>query len=270
MRRAVWTGSRLFPVCAIHCRVRAVYRRPSSSPGRRSVLLASLVGALVGLVGCGDSGVKALSPTDGGIDSQRRGRRRRHRQRAVQQRHRRRQRRPARLSGSGVRRARSTTTRARSRPASRATTWTPASRTASSTATRAWATTAATGSSSATRVNTNAELPLRRGLRAAARDRVLGLGVAVADLRRTLPPAGPERLRLLRLLRDPRRRHADPHRRRLHRRRLRQPRPSARACTQVTQCSNPCERCEICVGKPTMPADCATDGGTTVPKCDNG
>ena len=33
-------------------------------------------------------------------------------------------------------------------------------------------------------------------------------------------------------------------------------------CTQVTQCSNPCERCEICIGKPTIPADCAPpDGG---------
>ena len=39
------------------------------------------------------------------------------------------------------------------------------------------------------------------------------------------------------------------------------------ACTQVTQCSNTCERCEICVGKPTLPADCATDGGT-IPRCD--
>jgi len=36
-------------------------------------------------------------------------------------------------------------------------------------------------------------------------------------------------------------------------------------CTQVTQCSNPCEHCEICIGKPTVPADCngtPTDGGT--------
>ncbi len=33
-------------------------------------------------------------------------------------------------------------------------------------------------------------------------------------------------------------------------------------CTQVTQCLNPCERCELCVGKPTLPDDCATsDGG---------
>jgi len=39
-------------------------------------------------------------------------------------------------------------------------------------------------------------------------------------------------------------------------------------CTQVTQCANPCERCEICIGKPTVPADCApggTDAGSTPP-----
>jgi hypothetical protein len=37
-------------------------------------------------------------------------------------------------------------------------------------------------------------------------------------------------------------------------------------CTQVTQCMNPCDRCELCVGKTTVPADCkpaGTDGGTT-------
>jgi len=37
-------------------------------------------------------------------------------------------------------------------------------------------------------------------------------------------------------------------------------------CTQVTACNNPCERCEICVGKTTLPADCnpnTPDGGTT-------
>jgi hypothetical protein len=27
-------------------------------------------------------------------------------------------------------------------------------------------------------------------------------------------------------------------------------------CTQVTQCANPCERCELCVGKDKVPADC--------------
>jgi hypothetical protein len=34
-------------------------------------------------------------------------------------------------------------------------------------------------------------------------------------------------------------------------------------CTQVTQCSNPCGHCEICIGKPTLPPDCAAtpDGG---------
>jgi hypothetical protein len=33
-------------------------------------------------------------------------------------------------------------------------------------------------------------------------------------------------------------------------------------CTQVTQCMVPCGRCEVCVGKPTIPADCNTyDGG---------
>ena len=39
-------------------------------------------------------------------------------------------------------------------------------------------------------------------------------------------------------------------------------------CTQVTQCSNPCEHCEICIGKPTLPADCTTstpDAGTDGP-----
>jgi hypothetical protein len=35
-------------------------------------------------------------------------------------------------------------------------------------------------------------------------------------------------------------------------------------CTQVTQCMNPCDRCEICVGKDSVPADCQApkpDGG---------
>jgi hypothetical protein len=37
-------------------------------------------------------------------------------------------------------------------------------------------------------------------------------------------------------------------------------------CTQVTQCANPCGHCEICIGKPTLPADCTAstpDGGAT-------
>ena len=43
-------------------------------------------------------------------------------------------------------------------------------------------------------------------------------------------------------------------------------------CTQVTQCSNTCGHCEICVGKPTLPADCTPDGGTDgppPPQCDS-
>jgi len=33
-------------------------------------------------------------------------------------------------------------------------------------------------------------------------------------------------------------------------------------CTQVTQCMTPCGHCDYCIGKDTLPADCATDGGT--------
>jgi hypothetical protein len=36
-------------------------------------------------------------------------------------------------------------------------------------------------------------------------------------------------------------------------------------CTPVAGCQNPCDRCELCVGKTSIPADCATsssDGGT--------
>jgi hypothetical protein len=40
-------------------------------------------------------------------------------------------------------------------------------------------------------------------------------------------------------------------------------------CTQVTQCSNPCEHCEICIGKPTLPPDCIPDGGTDGPPPNN-
>ncbi|HEX3695788.1 MAG TPA: hypothetical protein VH374_10395 [Polyangia bacterium] len=39
-------------------------------------------------------------------------------------------------------------------------------------------------------------------------------------------------------------------------------------CTQVQQCSNPCDHCELCVGKTTLPADCANnpgDGGAPTP-----
>jgi hypothetical protein len=34
-------------------------------------------------------------------------------------------------------------------------------------------------------------------------------------------------------------------------------------CSQVTWCLNPCERCELCIGKPVLADDCsAADGGT--------
>ena len=39
-------------------------------------------------------------------------------------------------------------------------------------------------------------------------------------------------------------------------------------CTQVTQCANTCDHCEICIGKPTLPPDCGpvvADGGSTPP-----
>jgi hypothetical protein len=38
-------------------------------------------------------------------------------------------------------------------------------------------------------------------------------------------------------------------------------------CTQVTQCNNPCDHCELCMGKTTLPADCVMtpDGGTPPP-----
>jgi hypothetical protein len=38
-------------------------------------------------------------------------------------------------------------------------------------------------------------------------------------------------------------------------------------CTQVTQCMNTCDRCELCVGKTTVPADC---GYTPPPPGDGG
>jgi hypothetical protein len=41
-------------------------------------------------------------------------------------------------------------------------------------------------------------------------------------------------------------------------------------CTQVTQCLNPCERCEFCVGKLTLPDDCAEPGGGAPYTCPAG
>ncbi len=54
-----------------------------------------------------------------------------------------------------------------------------------------------------------------------------------------------------------------------------------KACTQTTSCINTCDKCEICIGKPTVPAECAptvidagpgTDAGTnpTGQVCSNG
>ena len=57
---------------------------------------------------------------------------------------------------------------------------------------------------------TSGECCLRSGVRHVARDRVFGGVVAVAGVHRQLPQAGAERLRLLRLLRRPRRDDADP------------------------------------------------------------
>jgi hypothetical protein len=36
-----------------------------------------------------------------------------------------------------------------------------------------------------------------------------------------------------------------------------------RPCTQVESCLNPCDHCELCVGKRELPADCVTDSGST-------
>jgi hypothetical protein len=37
-------------------------------------------------------------------------------------------------------------------------------------------------------------------------------------------------------------------------------------CTQVTQCSNPCDTCELCIGKTTLPPECSPpDAGTDGP-----
>lgn len=35
-----------------------------------------------------------------------------------------------------------------------------------------------------------------------------------------------------------------------------------KTCMQVKDCLNPCDHCELCVGKPTLPPDCFPDAGT--------
>jgi hypothetical protein len=40
--------------------------------------------------------------------------------------------------------------------------------------------------------------------------------------------------------------------------------PSAcKPCTPVPSCLNGCAKCELCIGKDTLPSDCKSDGGTT-------
>lgn len=40
-------------------------------------------------------------------------------------------------------------------------------------------------------------------------------------------------------------------------------------CTPAASCLNTCERCELCLGKDTIPEDCLTepDGGVGEPRC---
>ena len=103
--------------------------------------------------------------------------------------------------------ARSTTTRARSPPASRATTWMPASRTASSTATPGWATTTASGSSNATRSARAGSCPYDASYAASHQTECSTSASQSQQCIDCLPAPGPERLRLLRLLRHPGRPH---------------------------------------------------------------
>jgi hypothetical protein len=39
-----------------------------------------------------------------------------------------------------------------------------------------------------------------------------------------------------------------------------------RPCTPVSECQNPCEECELCVGKSELPAECAGSGGPVCPE----
>ena len=41
-------------------------------------------------------------------------------------------------------------------------------------------------------------------------------------------------------------------------------------CTQVTQCLNPCERCELCIGKPALPDGCPPIDGCAPYSCPAG
>ena len=98
-------------------------------------------------------------------------------------------------------------------------------------------------------------------------ERVLDIELAIADLHRQLPQAGAERLRLLWLLSDPGRAERDSPGATCTAAKFNDP-VACPPCTQVTQCANTCEHCEICIGKPTLPADCGpvvADAGSTPP-----
>jgi hypothetical protein len=41
---------------------------------------------------------------------------------------------------------------------------------------------------------------------------------------------------------------------------------ACKPCTPVPGCGNPCDECELCVGKPALPASCASGGGPVCPE----
>jgi len=41
-------------------------------------------------------------------------------------------------------------------------------------------------------------------------------------------------------------------------------------CTPVPSCANPCDRCELCIGKTSIPADCNADAGGSGQTCSDG
>ena len=111
-------------------------------------------------------------------------------------------------------------------------------------------------------MNTNAQCPYDQNYAHPARERVLGVCVAVAVaastsarswFRTAVTASAAAQCRARRrrsgwLRRAPRRTSAIP--------------TKCPPCTQVTQCMTPCGHCDYCIGKETLPADCTTDGGT--------
>ncbi len=45
---------------------------------------------------------------------------------------------------------------------------------------------------------------------------------------------------------------------------------ACRPCTPAPDCQNPCDECELCVGKPALPAACSTAGAPLQPLCPSG